>query len=44
MASRIVLALLAVLIIGAAVFFATWEIPAPSRSVEKTLPNDRFPN
>ena len=22
---------------------ATWDIPAPSRQVEKTLPNDRFP-
>lgn len=28
---------------GGFVFLATWEIPAPSQSVEKALPNDRFP-
>jgi len=25
------------------VFLSTWEIPAPSVQVEKTIPNDRFP-
>ena len=44
MASKIVLAVLAVLVVGAAVFLATWEIPAPGRTVEKPLPSDRFPN
>jgi hypothetical protein len=44
MASRIVLAVLAVLVIGAAVFLATWEIPAPTRTIEKTIPSDRFPS
>jgi len=28
---------------GGFVFLATWEIPAPSQSVERALPNDRFP-
>ena len=27
---------------GAAVFLASWDIPAPSTQVEKTIPNDRF--
>ena len=40
---RIILAVVAVVLIGGAVFLATWDIPAPSRQVEKTLPNDRFP-
>lgn len=24
------------------VFLMTWEIPAPTRTVEKVIPNDRF--
>lgn len=40
---RILLLVVAVVLIGGAVFLATWDIPAPSRQVEKTLPNDRFP-
>ena len=40
---RIILAVVAVVLIAGAVFLATWDIPAPSRQVEKTLPNDRFP-
>ncbi len=28
---------------GAGVFLATWDIPAPVASVEKEIPNDRFP-
>tara|TARA_A100001037_G_scaffold47458_1_gene39112 strand:+ start:284 stop:436 length:153 start_codon:yes stop_codon:yes gene_type:complete len=30
-------------IVAGGVFLATWEIPAPSERVEKTIPNDRFP-
>ncbi len=26
-----------------AVFLATWDIPAPSQTVEQVLPDDRFP-
>ena len=33
----------AVVLVGGAVFFATWDIPPPSAKVEKVLPNDRFP-
>ena len=28
---------------GVAVFFATWDIPAPTETVERELPDDRFP-
>ena len=31
-----------VLLAGAAVFLASWDIPAPSVEVEKTIPNARF--
>ena len=37
------LALIAVGLGGGAVFLATWDIPAPSQTVEKVIPNDRFP-
>jgi hypothetical protein len=36
--------LLLVLVLGGGfVFLATWEIPAPSKQVEKVLDDDRFP-
>ena len=31
-------------ITGAFIFLATWDIPAPSSTVEKVLPDDSFPN
>ncbi|WP_201155060.1 hypothetical protein [Rhodothalassium salexigens] len=30
-------------LVGAALFLYTWDIPAPSQEIEKTLPDDRFP-
>jgi len=39
--SRIVLITLAALIIGGAVFLASWDIPAPSAPVERVIPNDK---
>jgi hypothetical protein len=42
MISRIVLVVLALVIIGGAVFLASWDIPAPSAPVEKAIPNDRI--
>jgi hypothetical protein len=35
--------LVVVVLVGGAIFFATWDIPPPSAKVEKVLPNDRFP-
>lgn len=38
------LAFLLVIILAAGGFFiVTWEIPAPTTQVEKTIPDDRFP-
>lgn len=37
----IILALL--ILVGGAVFLATWDIPPPSTVVEKEIPDDRFP-
>lgn len=39
--SRIVLVVLALVLVGGAVFLSNWDIPAPSAPVEKTIPNDR---
>ncbi|WP_193555790.1 hypothetical protein [Hwanghaeella grinnelliae] len=39
----VIFALLAVVLGGGAVFLATWDIPAPSQTVERVLPDDRFP-
>lgn len=32
-----------VLVVGGAGVLATWDIPAPVSSVEKVLPDERFP-
>lgn len=40
---KILAAIFLIAIIAGGVFLATWDIPAPSEQVEKTIPNDRFP-
>ena len=32
-----------VLIVGGAIFLATWDIPAPIDTIEIVIPDDRFP-
>ena len=32
-----------VVILGGAVFLATWDIPPPNNVVEKDIPDDRLP-
>ncbi|HJP23255.1 MAG: hypothetical protein QF546_04685 [Alphaproteobacteria bacterium] len=39
----ILIVVIAAVVVGGAVFLATWDIPAPTQRVEKVLPNDRFP-
>ncbi len=41
--SRLVVLAVLASIIGGAVFLATWDIPAPVSTVEKVIPDDRFP-
>lgn len=40
--TSIVIVVALVLLAGGAVFLASWNIPAPSVEVEKTIPNARF--
>lgn len=43
---RLTLIILVILvggILAGGVFLATWDIPAPSATVEKEVPDDRFP-
>lgn len=42
--TQILFALAALLIVGGGLFLMTWDIPAPSEKVSKTLSNDRFPS
>ncbi|MCR9071911.1 MAG: hypothetical protein NXI18_09345 [Alphaproteobacteria bacterium] len=35
--------LVLLIVAGGALFLLTWDIPAPTSSVEKVIPNDRFP-
>jgi hypothetical protein len=39
----VALALVLVVLIGGGVFLASWNIPAPSKTVEKVIPDARFP-
>lgn len=39
----ILLIVLALVIVGAAMFLMTWDIPPPTAPVEKVIPNERFP-
>lgn len=41
--SRLLFAVVAVVIVGGGAYLATWDPPAPSARVEKVIPNDRFP-
>lgn len=38
----ILLLLVVVIFAGSAVFLGTWERPAPTETVEKVIPNERF--
>lgn len=39
----LLLLMVLVLVLGGAAFLAVWDIPPPTASVERTLPDDRFP-
>lgn len=40
---RVAIVVLLALFVAGAVFLATWDIPPPTRQIEKVLPNERFP-
>ena len=39
----LLLLMVVVLVLGGTAFLAVWDIPPPTASVERTLPDDRFP-
>ncbi|WP_162630000.1 hypothetical protein [Azospirillum ramasamyi] len=39
----ILFVLLLVVTAGGMIFLASWDLPAPSKTVEKVLPDERFP-
>lgn len=41
--TRILVAMVIVIVLGGGAFLAMWNIPAPVAEVEKVLPDDRFP-
>jgi hypothetical protein len=40
---KFVAAIVLIGVVAGGVFLATWDIPAPTGQVEKTISNDRFP-
>ena len=43
MTSRFTLVALLVLVLGVLIFLVTWDIPAPTRTVEIVVPDERLP-
>jgi hypothetical protein len=41
--SRVLVAVLLVLVLGGTVLLFTWEIPPPTAPVERVIPDDQFP-
>lgn len=39
---KILMVLVLALVVGGAAFLATWDMPPPTATVEKVIPNDRF--
>lgn len=40
--TRILIVLVLLVIVGGAVALATWDMPAPTATREKVIPNERF--
>lgn len=41
--SGILVLLVLAVIVGGAVFLATWDLPPPSARIEKAIPDDKLP-
>ncbi|RTR17431.1 hypothetical protein EJ903_18220 [Azospirillum griseum] len=41
--ASVLLVLLLLVLCGGVVLLASWDLPAPSKAVEKVLPDERFP-
>ncbi len=40
--AKFLILLVLVIIVGGAAFLAAWDMPAPTATVEKVIPNDHF--
>ena len=40
--TKYILILVAVILVGGVIFLATWNMPPPTATTEKVIPNDRF--
>lgn len=43
MAVKLILAAVLVAILGSVAFLATWDMPPPTSTMEKVIPNERAP-
>ena len=41
--SRVLLAVVLVVVLGGAMFLLTWEIPTPTARIERVIPDDTLP-
>lgn len=39
---KIIILVVLVVLVGGAVILATWDMPAPTTTIEKVIPNERF--
>jgi hypothetical protein len=39
---KFLIALVLAVLVGGTIFLATWDMPPPSATTEKVIPNDRF--
>ncbi len=42
--TKLFLLLVVIIVVGGGTFLMTWDIPPPTATVEKTIPDDRFTN
>jgi len=40
---RIIVIAVAAALVAGTIFLATWDIPPPTRQIEKVIPDERFP-
>lgn len=41
--SRVIMIAVAAGLVAGTIFLATWDIPPPTRQIEKEIPDERFP-
>jgi len=41
--SRVLLVVLLVVVLGGVIFLVTWDIPPPTATIERVIPDDQLP-